>query len=226
MSYPTAPDYDNVRIGGPDGIRYPLELGRSVFLVLPDSGIPNPLAVSLAVASQPAARVLDGELTLNYAGSTTVAGSVASVRGNTTIGSGTTITGASYIYGTQGKLTVKGTHSGSAEVSCGLLGQLDLSAAVGMTAPVAAIWGDCGATMSSGVTASDIDIAVLYNTTTKLIHSCLRIYADASYLFDITDASYGGAHFVVGTTASTAAGCLKVFVNGAIRYLQLYSGEA
>lgn len=31
MAVPTAPDYDNVRLGGPDGLRYPLEAGKATF---------------------------------------------------------------------------------------------------------------------------------------------------------------------------------------------------
>ena len=31
--FPTPPDYDNVRLGGPDGIRYPLEIGKGTFVV-------------------------------------------------------------------------------------------------------------------------------------------------------------------------------------------------
>ena len=48
---PTAPDFDNVRLGGPDGIRYPLEVGRSSFVVgkevdLVFTGLASPLTLS------------------------------------------------------------------------------------------------------------------------------------------------------------------------------------
>lgn len=33
MSFPTAPDWDNVRMGGPDGIRIPQEVGKCTFIV-------------------------------------------------------------------------------------------------------------------------------------------------------------------------------------------------
>lgn len=33
MAIPQAPDWDNVRLGGPDGIRYPLEQGKCCFVV-------------------------------------------------------------------------------------------------------------------------------------------------------------------------------------------------
>ena len=38
MSYPTAPDFDNVRMGGPDGIRIPQEQGRCCFVVTDNPG--------------------------------------------------------------------------------------------------------------------------------------------------------------------------------------------
>jgi hypothetical protein len=33
MGAPTAPDFDNVRLGGPDGLRYPIEVGKASFIV-------------------------------------------------------------------------------------------------------------------------------------------------------------------------------------------------
>jgi hypothetical protein len=33
MAGVSGPDYDNVRLGGPDGLRYPLEAGRATFVV-------------------------------------------------------------------------------------------------------------------------------------------------------------------------------------------------
>ena len=185
-----------------------------------------PSSASLETASQATFRLIDAELTLGYQGTTTVTGSVASVRGNTTIASGTTVGGTSFVYGTQGKLTVVGSLTSTSEVQTALLGQLDLSNCTSQTSPICAIWGDCGATMSSGVTVGSIDIAVLYNTTTKLINSCIRVAADASFFADITDLSFGGAHILTGTTASTAAGGLKIKANGNTRYIQLYSGIA
>ena len=85
--------------------------------------------------------------------------------------------------------------------------------------------GDFGATSIMTTDANANMIAVL-NTTNCIINSALFFYGNAAYAMDLTDAAYGGAHFVVGTTASTAAGCLKVHINGNVRYLQLYSAEA
>src|ERR1019366_4034329 len=54
----------------------------------------------LSTASVATTRVLDSETVLGYAGSTAITGSVVSVRGNTTIATGTTIT-SGFIYGAQ-----------------------------------------------------------------------------------------------------------------------------
>ena len=149
---------------------------------------------------------------------------MASLRGNTIVLAGTTITGASYLYGTQGKLTIQGTHSGSAEVSAGLVGQLDLSAAVAVTAPLAAIWADCGATMSSGIgaAAANIDAVVVYNTTGAKINAALRIDTNSTYLLDLSDE--GGGHGAGNWIIATAKGSgwtksLKIKVNGADFYI-------
>ena len=168
-------------------------------------------------------RLVQSEVGLGIQGSVSVSGSLVAVRGNTTIAAGTTVTGASYLYGVQGKLTIKGIHSGSAEVSCGVLGQLDLSVAQGVTAPVACIWADCGASKGTA-TGANIDGIAIYNTIAGLtINSAIRIYAYSTYLFDLTDA---GNNWVVGTTAATAAGALKIKLGGATRYLQIYSTES
>lgn len=51
MAYPTAPDWDNVRLGGPDGIRYPLEIGKATFIAgkeidLNFTGVVSPLVLN------------------------------------------------------------------------------------------------------------------------------------------------------------------------------------
>lgn len=51
MSAPTAPDYDNVRLGGPSGLRYPLEVGKASFVVgkevdLVLTGVTSPLLLN------------------------------------------------------------------------------------------------------------------------------------------------------------------------------------
>ena len=226
MGAPTAPYYDDVRLGGPDGLRYPLEVGKGTFLVQADGGAVPAVSPTLAVASQPTLRAFDSEPSLSYAGSTTVAssGSVVAVRGNTTIGASTTVAGG-FVYGVQGKVTDKGVLT-TANYVAALLGQLDTSAAGSLgTTPLAAIWGDMGAS-STAASATGADILKLTNTTNTAINSAIYVNANATFFADITDIGYGGVHFVIGTTAATAAGCLKIKVGGATRYIQLYSAES
>lgn len=169
-------------------------------------------------------RLVQSEVGLGFQGSVSVSGSLVAVRGNTTIAAGTTVTGASYLYGTQGKLTIKGIHSGSAEVSCGVIGQLDLSAAQGVTAPVACIWADCGASVGTA-TGSHIDGVVIYNTIAGLtINSAIRIYAYSTYLFDLTDP--GSNWSVIGTAPGTLSGSLKIKIGSNTRYIALYTSPS
>ena|ERR1017187_2991454 len=181
---------------------------------------------SIAVAAPAGTKLQNNALTLNYAGSISVAGAglLVALRGDSVVANGTTFA-SGFLYGAEGKVYVQGTLS-TANYVAGLVGQVDTSAAQALgTTPLAAIWGDMGAT-STAVTATGADILKLTNTTNTIINSAIMVAANATYLIDISDLAYGGAHFVVGTTASTAAGCLKVHVNGNVRYLQLYSAEA
>jgi len=197
--------------------------GQGTFVVTaPTAG--QVISKSVTVDAQATLRLIDSELTLGFQGTTTVTGSVASLRGNTTIAAGTTITGASYVYGTQGKLTIQGTHSGSAEVSCGLLGQLDLSAATAATAPLAAIWADCGATMSAGMgaAAANIDAVVVYNTTATKINAALRVDTNSTYFLDLSDegGGHGAGNWIIGTAKGSGWDkSLKINLNGTPYYI-------
>ena len=192
---------------------------------------PFPQPVVLNSAAQPTFRFIDAELSLAFAGSTVVAGSVAAARGALTVGAGTTITGASYLYGSQGKLIIQGHHNGTAEVSCGVQAQLDLSAALSSSAPIAALWADCGASMSSGIgsTAPNIDGGVIYNTTGAKINSALRVDTNSEYFMDLTDE--GGGHGAGNWIIATAKGSgwdksLKINLNGTTYYIPCNSAAS
>jgi len=180
---------------------------------------------SVALAAQPTLSLIDSEATLAYAGSTNITGSVTGVKGGVTISAATTLA-SGYVYGVEGKVVITGTlNSSGGGYVAGVLGQLDISAATLTAGQLAAIWGDMGTT-ALAVTAANTNLLILTNTTNCIIHSVAQLIANASYLFDITDQSYGGAHFTVFTTAATAAGCLKILVNGNVRYLQCYSAAS
>ena len=170
--------------------------------------------------------------------------SIASVRGAITIGgtytgsaagtgtagvdpsrvTATTITGG-YLYGVQGKIIVRGTlATTSGEYSGALQGQLDLSAAVGVTSPLAMLWLDAGATASAAIISAPTKISgiIITNTTNALLHSAISITANASYFLDASDVAFGGQNWAVAKTAGgNGAMALKVFVNGGIWYIPL-----
>ena len=149
--------------------------------------------------------------------------SVASVRGASTVASGTTLAGG-FLYGTQGKFTLAGTVSGSIWAS-GLLGQLDISAATLTSAShVTPIWSDAGDTAPSGACAF-CDSLVLTNTTAATFNSLIYGYSKATRLMDLTD--NGGGYIILGSGASSAvSGYLKIKVSGVDVYLRYYAGAS
>ena len=171
-------------------------------------------------------RMLDVELTLGYQGSMSLGAryNEASVRGNTTIKSGTTVT-TGFVYGTQGKVTIKGSLT-SANWSAGILGQIDLSAGHHTgTGWLSAIWGDMGAT---SLDASDVNavVSLLTNTTADEILAGIHIDTNSTYGMSFTDE--GGGHGAGKWIKAAAVGGsqttkLKVFVNGAAMYIPLYT---
>jgi hypothetical protein len=195
--------------------------------LLIEQGVIN-ISNSLMLAAQPTLRLVDVELSIDYVGTVTVAGSLAAVRGATTIGADSTIAGASYLYGVQGKLINKGIHSGTAEVSAALVGQLDLSASLGVTAPIACVFADCGATAGT-VTAAAIDGVVVYNTTAAKINAALRIDTNSNYLFDLSDegGGHGAGNWIIATAKSSGWDkSLKIKINGTAYYIPCNSAAS
>jgi hypothetical protein len=183
-------------------------------------------APALNTAAQPTLRGVDSEPSLNYAGSTTITGSVAAVRGNTTVASGNTVAGG-FVYGTQGKVTVKGTLA-TANFTAGVIGQLDLSAAT-LTAsgPIAAIWGDMGAAMSASALTNHANLNVLQLTNTVAgtpINAAMLIETNATYLMDVSNGTLNP--FFTNTVPTTLSGSLKVNTSAGVRYIALYSAAS
>jgi len=193
--------------------------------VLLDIASPAPLAV----ASQPTYRQIDVEPVLAYAGSTAITGSVAAIRGNTTIASGTTITGG-FTYGVQGKATLQGTLNvtSGANALAGIVGQLDLSAstATDTSGLIAAGWFDCGGSAGAAIVSSPslINIIQLTNTTSAQINSAIKVSADLVYFMDLQEEINNGAWVVTSTGVTTQSKSLKVKVNGTTYYIPLCTG--
>jgi hypothetical protein len=174
-------------------------------------------------------RILDAEPVFGFAGSQSMpaGASFAAVRGNMTVGVGTTLT-AGFLYGVQGKLTLKGTiNEALGEYNAALVGQLDFSAATAVTAVngLGMCWLDAGASATAGSLAKVSGLIITNTVATNPLHAVIAVpLADAVYFADLNDTA--DSHWIVGTTATTAAGCIKLLVNGATRYLQLYSAES
>ena len=196
---------------------------------------------STAIAVNPTG--IDGNPT--SANQNTAANSIAAIRGAITVGG--TYTGATagtgtagvdpsrttattitqgFMYGVQGKITARGTIAIGSGFNAALFGQFDTSAStVVLTSGYnAALVLDMGAT-SHLASSTVLDGQVILNTTACLINSAIRVIANATQLFDITDLNGGGPHFANTSAAipTTSGGQLKVLVNGVVRYIPLYS---
>jgi hypothetical protein len=189
------------------------------------NGGPLSPSVTLNNAAQSTYRLVDSEITLGFAGNTTITGSVVPVRGATTIGSTTHLIGTgSYSYGVQGKFINKGyvaTTGGNGIIQCGVLAQLDLSQSLGIAAgsQVTALWVDCGAAVGT-VTGSAIDVSTFYQNIGSLtVNSVFRVLAKATYLFDLSSSST----FIAGTSCNTAGGTIAVNTDAGVRYIGLFT---
>jgi hypothetical protein len=180
--------------------------------------------IVLSVAAQPTYRAVDAELELAFIGSTTITGSVAAVRANATLDANTTVA-SGFVYGAQGKVTLKGTLANGSGFNAGIFGQVDTSAPtfVHTSGYLAPIMGDFGATsiMASDANANMIS---LLNTTNCLINAGLKFIGNASYAFDFSDLAYGGKHFITtGASGGTNSKCLIVLIDGSPMKIQLYA---
>jgi hypothetical protein len=182
-------------------------------------------ALTSLTGAHPTFRLFDAEGEI-ASGVTSINGSFVGVRGNITQDASGTLGSGSYVYGVQGKATLKGTLNTGSGMVAGLFGQLDTSAITADTSShLAAVIADMGAT-SPLATDGNAKVLALFNTTNCLLGSVIYAYANASFFMDLTDPAYGGANWAVLTTAATAAGTLKVKVNGNTRYIQLYSSAS
>lgn len=180
---------------------------------------------TLSLAAQPQFRLSDNELTLGYAGSTTIgsgSASVAAVRGAVTQAAGNTLTGG-YQYGVQGKIVSSGTLNNGSGFNAGVFGQVDTSNAafVHTSGYLAPIMGDFGATsiMSSDANANMISVL---NTTNCVINSGLQFIGNATYAFDLSDLAFGGKHFIItAAVGGSQSKKLKVNIDGTAMYIPL-----
>lgn len=163
-------------------------------------------------------RAIYGKYT-TYSGGMT-SGNLVGVRGEITLGGNAS--GTAYLYGTQGKL-ITGSHTiniGSA-YAVGVFGQLDLTGATVTSGYVAGVASDI-----FGVTSGTVAVDMFYgqHAAGGTINSYFRAYgkATASFVIDTN----GGASASSTGTSTTESGRIKVIVDGATRYIPLYTTAA
>jgi len=180
------------------------------------AGAPPVFTVSTAALGT--VRGILGQATVNYQGTIT-SGNAVGARGAIVIASGATAGSGAFLYGTQGKVTVSsGGAINGADVS-GLVGQLDLSNGGNTSGQVSAVWADLGATASGSMTQTYLIRAT--NTTNATIQDAIHIYAKATNAFSLEN--NGSAMIDATSHGSTAAGRIAISVNGAQRYLHVFS---
>jgi hypothetical protein len=188
-------------------------------------------------ATQPGnIRSIDVEQLFNFGAVTDITSgqSIAAIRGAVTHAEGTSFGSGvnnEYSYGVQGKQTVQTLVKTSAGFVAALFGQLDMSSNLAdvESGYVSALQLDMGASIGTGMDAAAlafVNAETILNTTSGLINSIFKVTANATYFADLTDLAAGGAHWITGTTGSTAGGCLKVLINGSVRYIQLFTTVA
>jgi hypothetical protein len=186
-------------------------------------------ASAVSGATSSTVRNIIGQVTLDYAGSTSVTGSVVGVRGAIVVNAGTTVIGSSYLFGSQGKVTVNGALAntgGNGIIATGIFGQIDLSNCTTLSSQITAGWFDCGAAASAAAVAGEayVDVITAYNNISTLTaNSVMRVLAKATYLFDLSD----NTSFIIGTAAGSGWDkSLKINLNGTPYYIPCNSAAS
>jgi len=201
--------------------------------------VPAVIAVAHAFgeAAQPGnIHTVDVEQIFAFAGSTTVAANgngpgtttIAAVRGAVTIAAANTFAGG-FLYPVHGKISVQGTLN-SANFLGAVCGQLDLSSAVAFGASavnLAAIVGDMGATFSAGAITSASQLQIMLLTATApgaTIGSVIHAEASATYLLDISNATYPSGWASTGTVGAQT-GRIKIKTPAGDAYIAVYAAS-
>lgn len=170
-------------------------------------------------------RAFVGEMT--GSATTMTSGNLVGLRGQVNV------VGASggFLYGTQGKVIVTGTLSGS-EWTAGIFGQVDISAATINAGQIAPIWGDYGASSHTLTSETGMYGIAMTNTTAAVLAGQLYLYGGATTLMLLnTNAGLSGVTYfkAAGTTSGswgngtppTPSKVLTISVDGTLYYLPL-----
>jgi len=150
-------------------------------------------------------------------GTSQTSGNLVGVRGEVNITAGCAVS-TSYLYGTQGKLITNASTLTSGTFA-GVYGQLDVSSATINGGKIAALSADIyGFTSGS---SNYIDGVYVEHVAGGVINSMFKAIAKSNYVFDLAS----NTHTQMGVTgaATTAAGWLKINVEGSTRYINLWS---
>lgn len=162
-------------------------------------------------------RGIHGQVTTS--GTDIASGNTVGVRGLNTL-SGTITAGGAFLYGCQGKLVVTGTMNHADARLCAALAQLDISAATLSAGQLSALWVDAGTT-ATGAGGGQFNLVRITNTTAAVPNAMIYAYGKADYFAELA-ANGGTWTSTTGTAGSTASkGWLKVYVEGAVRYIPL-----
>lgn len=175
------------------------------------TGLATVTATLAAGVSGATGRVITGQSTLPAWTSGTAMG----VAGRIVCGG--TVSAGSYIFGTQGKVTV-GAFATSGIVA-GLYGQLDVTGSTITTGNIAPIQSN----LYGYTTGTSTVLTGLYveHAGGGVINSLARFFGKSTYVFDI-ETNVHNQVSLTGTAASTAAkGWLKILVDGTARYIPL-----
>ena len=183
--------------------------GGGVTYAVSASGLSGTALISNTVTSTSATPSNIRSIIGAVADSTTItSGLLTGVRGIATIVSAS----GGFVYGTQGKLVVSGTLSGSVWAT-GLFGQLDVSAATHDAGQVAAIWGDWGTTSGTETNMTGARGIAMTNTTDAVLNAQAYFYGSATNLLELAGPG-GTMAFVTGSAGGGADVFLTISING------------
>jgi hypothetical protein len=155
-------------------------------------------------------RLVLSELTLTPATTLAVAanGSLAAVRGCTTLTTGKSITGG-FLYGTQGKLVLDGATVavGSGHIA-GVYGQMSAAGATFTSGHIAPII-SCGQSLPAGIA----DMIYCENNDVTKLHAIIEAIANADFVVDATSED-GNSAYLVGTAGASASKYMRVKLSG------------
>jgi hypothetical protein len=131
--------------------------------------------------------------------------SLYSIRGVAELSAASTIAGASYLAGVQGKAVIKGTMNHADSRLCAMLAQLDISAGTYTAGQLSALWVDAGATASASAIATkgggQFNLLRISNTTAANANAVMYIYAEADFLFELGGPGGNADWFATNTTS-------------------------